>query len=63
MQEKAADFVAFGTEHFWIFDPMRREAWSAGGGELHMVETRELAVPETAIRVVLAVVWAELDRV
>lgn len=62
MQEKIDDYLAFGAEHIWIFDPGRRVAWSADRGGLHPVLEGELTVPGTPIRVVLGEVFAELDR-
>ena len=62
MQEKIDDYLAFGAEHIWIFDPGRRVAWSADRGGLHPVLEEELTVPGTPIRVVLGEVFAELDR-
>jgi len=63
LQEKVDEYLAFGTEHIWIFDPRRREAWRADRGGFHLVEEGELTVPGTPIRVGLAEAWAELDRV
>lgn len=63
LQEKVDEYLAFGTEHIWIFDPRRREAWRADGSGFHLVEEGELMVSGTLIRVVLAEVFAELDRV
>lgn len=63
LQEKIDEYVAFGIEHIWIFDPRKRLAWRADATGLHRVEEGELTVPGTAIRVVLCEVFAELDRV
>jgi Uma2 family endonuclease len=62
MQAKAAEYLAFGVEHIWIIDPERRQAWTATATGLHLVQTGELTVPETPIRVVLGELFAELDR-
>ena len=63
LQEKIGEYLAFGVEHIWIFDPQRRVAWRADGDGLHQVTEDELTVAGTAIRVGLAEAWAELDRV
>lgn len=63
LQEKIAEYVAFGVEHIWIFDPERRIVWTADGAGLHRVEGDVLTVPGTPIRVVLGEVFAELDQV
>ena len=63
LQEKVVEYVGFGIEHIWVFDPRKRFAWWADRGGLHRVAEEALTVPETPIRVVLGEVWAELDRV
>jgi len=61
-QARINDYLAFGIEHIWIVDPEGRTAYTADAGGLHVVQSGELAVPGTAIRVVLSEVFAELDR-
>jgi Uma2 family endonuclease len=63
LQEKIDEYIAFGVEHIWIFDPQRRSAWRADRHGLHPVTEGELTVAGTPIRVVLGEVFAELDRV
>ena len=63
LQEKFDEYVAFGVEHIWVFDPERRVAWRVDGDGLHRVTADALCVPGTPIRVVLGQVFAELDRV
>ena len=62
IQSKIDDYLAFGIENIWIFDPERRAAWIATSTGLHLVQTGELTVPGTPIRVVLSELFAELDR-
>jgi Uma2 family endonuclease len=62
LQTKLDDYVQFGIENIWIIDPETRRAWTADREGLHPVETGELIVPGTPIRVVLAEMFAELDR-
>ena len=59
---KIEDYVAFGVENIWVIDPATRSAMTADRFGLHPVESGELAVPDTPIRVVLAELFAELDR-
>jgi Uma2 family endonuclease len=62
LQEKIDEYLEFETEHIWIFDPIRRLAWTADRGGLHLVNEDVLAVAETPIRVVVGEVFATLDR-
>jgi Uma2 family endonuclease len=61
-QDRVDDYLAFGIEHIWVFDPERREVFTAAGDGLHLVQSGELSVPDTPIRVVLSELFAELDR-
>jgi Uma2 family endonuclease len=62
MKDKAAEYRRFGVENIWIIDPGQRIAYSYSGAGLEQVQTGELVVPETPIRVVLSELFAELDR-
>jgi Uma2 family endonuclease len=62
MQEKVAEYRAFGVEHIWIIDPGPRIAYNYTGSALEEVRTGALSVPGTPIRVVLSEMFAELDR-
>jgi Uma2 family endonuclease len=61
MQEKAAEYRQFGTEHIWIIDPEPRIAYRYEDGNLEEIHSAELTVPGTPIRVVLSEMFAELD--
>jgi len=61
-QARIDDYLAFGVENVWIFDPETRKAWTADGEGLHLVQSGELTVPGLPIRVVLSELFAELDR-
>ena len=63
MREKAAEYRDFGVENIWVIDPDRRIAYTYNGSALEEVKTDELAVADTAIRVALIEMFAELDRV
>jgi Uma2 family endonuclease len=60
-QDRIDDYLAFGIEHIWILDPERRTARIATKTGLHVVESGELTVPGTPIRVVLSEMFTELD--
>ena len=62
MQEKVDDYLGFGIENIWIIDPEARRAWTADRFGLHPVESGELTVLGTPIRVMLSELFAELDR-
>ncbi|HVU45924.1 MAG TPA: Uma2 family endonuclease [Terracidiphilus sp.] len=62
MQEKAAEYRLFGIENIWIIDPEPRIAYRYTGSALEEVQTGELTVPGTPIRVDLSAMFAELDR-
>lgn len=62
MQGKAAEYRSFGIEHIWIIDPEPRLAYRYTSSGLELVQTGELTVPDTPIRVVLGELFAELDR-
>jgi Uma2 family endonuclease len=61
MQEKAAEYLRFGVENIWIIDPGPRIAYRYTAAGLEEVQTGELTVPETPIRVLLSELFAELD--
>ena len=62
MKDKAAQYCSFGIENIWIIDPETRRAYSYTSTGLEEVETGQLTVPNTPIRVVLSEMFAELDR-
>jgi Uma2 family endonuclease len=62
MQEKFTNYQRFGIPNIWIIDPEPRLAYRYTAAGLEQVQTCELAVPETPIRVVLSELFAELDR-
>jgi Uma2 family endonuclease len=62
MQEKAAQYSSFGIENIWIIDPEPRIVYRYTSAGLEEVQTCELVVPDTPIRVVLSEMFAELDR-
>jgi len=63
MQDKAAQYRAFGIENIWIIDPQQRIAYRYAAAGLEETHAGELNVDGTPIRVVLSELFAELDRV
>lgn len=61
--EKLSDYERFGVEHIWVINPIQRRVDQYIAGNLNRVQTGELTVPGTSIRVVLSEMFAELDRV
>jgi Uma2 family endonuclease len=60
---KAAEYLAFGIENVWVIDPAARVAYRGTANGLELVRDGELTIPETPMRIVLAELFAELDRV
>ena len=60
---KAIEYLAFGIEHVWVIDPNARVGYRGTAGGLELARSGELSIPETPIRIVLADLFAELDRV
>ena len=61
--EKAAEYLAFGIQHVWVIDPYARVAYRGTTDGLELARSGELTIPETPIRIVLADLFAELDKV
>jgi Uma2 family endonuclease len=61
MVKRCQDYLNFGVSNIWIIDPESRKAWYCTSVGAVPVESGELAVPETPIRVGLAELFAELD--
>jgi Uma2 family endonuclease len=62
MDEKAAQYLRFGIVNIWAIDPESRKAYRYNLGNFQLVDGAELVVSGTPIRVVLAEMFAELDR-
>jgi len=62
MHEKFAQYLRFGIQNIWVIDPEPRNAYRYTAIGLEEVQTGELIVPESPIRVVLSELFAELDR-
>jgi Uma2 family endonuclease len=62
IRERVDDYRRMGVEHVWVVDPVGRHAYVASERGFEQPESGEFAVPGTAIRIVLAEVFAELDE-
>jgi Uma2 family endonuclease len=60
---KSREYLAFGIEHVWVIDPYARVAYRGTAQGLELIRSGEISIPATPIRVVLADLFAELDRV
>ena len=60
---KAAEYLTFGIEHVWVIDPNARVGYRGTANGLELARSGELSIPETPIRIVLADLFAELDKV
>jgi Uma2 family endonuclease len=63
MAKRCEDYVRFDIPNIWIVDPQSRQAWYQTAQGLTRVESGELVVEGTPIRVRLSEVFAELDAV
>jgi Uma2 family endonuclease len=61
IQERIEDYLAMGVPTIWVVDPWRRKAYSATSDGKLNPETETLRVPNTAITVSVAEIFAELD--
>ena len=61
-RDRVDDYFSMGVEHIWMLDPIRRQAHIATPSGYDLCETGELTVPGTPIRVVLAEIFATLNR-
>jgi Uma2 family endonuclease len=61
--EKAAEYLAFGIQNVWVIDPYARVGYRAAAKGLELARSGELVIADTPIRIVLADLFAELDRV
>ncbi len=62
MQTKAAEYHHFGVENIWVINPETRVTHKYSSAVLEVVQSGELTVTDTPIRVVLSEMFAELDR-
>ncbi len=60
---KADEYRAFGIEYVWVVDRYARVGYVGTGAGLELLRSGEFSVPETPIRIVLAELFSELDRV
>ena len=61
LQERIDDYLAMGVRNIWLFDPVRRLAWTVVNGSIEKLTDDEFSIPGTPIRIPLAALYAELD--
>ena len=57
MQERIEDYLGFGIENVWIFDPRRRKAYWADSAGVHEAIGAELECQGAPIRIELRQLW------
>ncbi len=60
MDEKIANYIAFGIPHIWIIDPADRVGWDCSSGE--WTPATRFEVPNTPIYLDLPELFAQIDR-
>jgi Uma2 family endonuclease len=61
LRDRANDYLRFGVQHVWAFDPVLREAFVCDARGFHAPESEELRVPGAPIFLPLKQIFAELD--
>lgn len=61
MRERVNDYLNFGVDHVWVFDPALREAFIADRSGYHTPKDGYFSVPETPIHLDSQQLFAELD--
>ena len=62
LQEKIDEFLKLGVAHIWVVDPWLRIGYIASTRGFERLADGVFTVPETAIRIVLTQIFAELDE-
>ena len=62
IQERVEDYLTMGVPVVWVVDPRRRRAYIATASGALEPALDALTVPDTAIRIPVAEVYAELDE-
>ena len=58
VQERIDDYVAFGTENVWIFDPRRKKAYRADDRGVHEAVDGVLEASGVPICIDLSLLWS-----
>ena len=61
-RDRVEDYLRMGVLHIWFIDPISRKTHIATSAGYEEVRSGELSVPGTPIRIVLAEVFATLDK-
>ena len=60
MDEKIANYIAFGVSHIWVVDPLTREGWDCSTGD--WIRTFRFEVPNSPIYLALPELFEQMDR-
>ena len=61
--ERVQEYTRMGVPHVWIIDPISREIWTVtGAGGPVPLNTGDLLLPGTPVRIAIADIFAELDE-
>jgi len=58
MQERVDDYLVFGVENIWLFDPRRKKAYWADVAGVHVPTGEALTIAAPPISLDLATLWA-----
>jgi Uma2 family endonuclease len=61
MDQKITDYLQMGVRSVWVIDPLAKTGYECGGGHLSMWKLARLHVPDTAIDIDVAELFASLD--
>ncbi len=61
MRQRCDDYLAFGVQHVWVFDPLKRDAFICDAKGFHSPNGEDLVVPATPLYLPLKQIFAELD--
>jgi Uma2 family endonuclease len=61
MLDRCNDYLKFGVQHVWVFDPLNREAFICDAKGFHTPEGEQLSAPGTPIYLPMPQIFAELD--
>ena len=61
MQERIYDYLAFGIDNVWIFDPRRKKAYWADSAGVHEAKSGILVAQSSPVSIELQALWARIS--
>ena len=61
MQERIYDYLAFGIDNVWIFDPRRKKAYWADSAGVHEAKSGILVAQSSPVSIELQALWAHIS--